>query len=426
MSRTLILSLVLASPLCGQVGAGHALVASRGTASMTELVEVDLLTGTVQALGGFAADDLAPLAVALDPINLDIVLALDLGGSTRFLRLSLSGAQVVAERVLGDVLGTASHLTIGARGDVFAAFGGPDGKLIRLPRHGGAPLFQLPMPHVSAMTDFGLATENALVVQSATGADPSVSWVELNELEIIQGPDVVTGPAPSPVTGVFDYPTGVARQLLSRDDGAIALHLPGSGLPSQVLPIDPALPAGGAVAMRGTLDHRPIVLGGVADPFLKTFDLFAAGTPRWRVLAGPLPGDPVDYAVAPDGFGVVQNFGVSCGAPGLLLFGHAGGAPVLGNASFRLQLLGGVASNPVILALGFDDPPPVALPSGCELLVSPDHVLLLDTDPFGMAELALPVPNHLSLVDLFVYAQWFQAPGLPFSTSEAASIRIGH
>lgn len=132
--------------------------------------------------------------------------------------------------------------------------------------------------------------------------------------------------------------------------------------------------------MRGTLEFKPIVLGGIADPYLRTFELFAPGPLQWEVLAGPLPDDPVDYVVSPGDSATVLNFGVACGMkPPSRIWGNPGGRPQLGNQNFTLILSEGAPFRQALLALGFT-----------------------------------------------VYAQWFQDLGVPFATSDAAAIRIGN
>ena len=430
----LIPFLLFAPPLEAQVKSAHALVAIRAQGSVaTQLLEVDLMTGSSIPLGRFLSDCFPPLAVVIDPVSLDVIVAVDLGGTSRFLRLEMSGSNFVSERLLADVPGTATHLSLGPKGEFVATFAGADGKLIRLSRSGGPPVTLASMPHSTAMTDYGFVTEFAIVVQSLAGSEPLVTTVELNTGQVIHPTTGVTGVGFPVVTGVFDMPTAVPRQLLTREDGTVVLYMPFTGIDPAPLQISPPLPPGGAVAMRGTLEFRPIVLGGSAHPFLQSFDLFGPAPLQWTVLAGPFPGDPVDYFVAPEGFGVVNNFGLGCGkTPTMRLWGNSAGTPQLGNQDFKLMLLDAAPSTEALLALGFDDqiglgsvPLPFKLPSGCDLLISPDHVLYHVTTPLGQAEQILSIPNQASLLGLIVYAQWFQMLGLPFSTSDAAAIRVG-
>lgn len=428
---SLTCGLIFSLPVAAQVQPGWALVATRGANPATRLVQADLQTGALVALGRFPADGLLPLAVDIDPINLDVLLALDLGGMTRVVRLQMSGTSFVSETTLAEITGMATQLSIGPKGEPIASFGGPDGKIVRIPRNGGPVELVAHLPYTVAMTDFGFTTESALVVQS-DASNPMTSYVELNTGQVIHGPDVVpVGPAL--VTGVFDFPTAVPRQLLTREDGTIVLHSPFVGVDPMVLQITPQLPPGGAVAMRGTLEIKPIVLGGMADPYLRTFDLFAAPL-QWEVLAGPLPDDPVDYVVSPGDSGTVLNFGVGCGLnPPSFIWGNSGGRPQLGNQGFTLTLSQGAPFSQALLALGFDDrhalgtmPLPFTLPSGCDLLVSPDHVVYHTTNGFGQAQQVIPVPNQTALLGLTVYAQWFQDLGVPFATSNAAAIRVAN
>src|SRR5690606_18789312 len=116
-----------------------------------------------------------------------------------------------------------------------------------------------------------------------------------------------------------------------------------------------------------------VVLGNRAHPYLKSFQ--ALGGTQWTMLAGPLSGDPADFAFRPAAVAATVSFGSPC-AGMLLSEAPAGGPPRMGNGSYGLQLARGRASAPAFLALGASDGRagalrlPAPLPGGCSLLVS--------------------------------------------------------
>ena len=99
------LTLTLTTSAAAQIGRDQLVVATRLTGTpATQLIRVDLNTQQQIPIGRFPSDDLAPLAIKLDPINDDLIVALDAGsGTSRLIRLGLSGNSVRYERILSDL-----------------------------------------------------------------------------------------------------------------------------------------------------------------------------------------------------------------------------------------------------------------------------------------------------------------------------------
>jgi Ca2+-transporting ATPase len=66
----------------------------------------------VTPLAGFPHDDKAPLALRIDPVDRDVILAVDAGGSSRILRLGIRGAMVVRSSDLADVAGSVTDIVL--------------------------------------------------------------------------------------------------------------------------------------------------------------------------------------------------------------------------------------------------------------------------------------------------------------------------
>ena len=64
----------------------------------------------------------------------------------------------------------------------------------------------------------------------------------------IAGPWVYARHLPRGMTGVGDLPTGLPRQIVSQEDGTVAMSV--SFANPVPLPLTPALPAGATTAMR--------------------------------------------------------------------------------------------------------------------------------------------------------------------------------
>ncbi len=421
MLRSALLALVLATSAAAQVGAGHAVVivdAGVSTMPRAQLVDVDVATGATRALPRFPFDDRAPEAVAIDPVNGDVVVALadPIGGGASVLRATFANGAFRRGRVIATVSAPVRDLAFGDAGDLVVAASG----LLRTPRNGGAAH---PIPGVGtvraleafALSGYGLAVED-------TAAGPALSPLDLVSGMVSSGPHAIQGLGGAVVTGVHDLPTGAIRQVLTDDQGRV--HLFEFLAQLRTLALTPPLPAGGTVAMRGDgLDV--LALGGRAHPYLVRVVVFGTGAGSWQTLAGPLPGDPVDFAIAPPLAAEVLPFGRSCGG------GNATwtGAPTIGNAAFALGVQGGPAASPVVLALGLDEqqlgalPLPWPVPGGCELLASAETVMPAMLDASGAASIGAPIPTSPSLTGARAFAQWFALPGA-LVASDALAVRI--
>jgi hypothetical protein len=142
-------------------------------------------------------------------------------------------------------------------------------------------------------------------------------------------------------------------------------------------------------------------------------------------IAGPLPGDPVDYALLPGPQAELLRFGRGCGSSAELFIGGSG-QPRLGNGAFAIGLAQGLPSQGALLAIGFDELVGATLPNGCFVNVLPAATAFHVTDGSGTATQPLPVPNSGWLVGLLLFAQWFQDDfGVPFTTSRLLAVRVG-
>ncbi len=137
--------------------------------------------------------------------------------------------------------------------------------------------------------------------------------------------------------------------------------------------------------------------------------------------------------------GIVLPFGNGCqgGLAAAPTIGSAGGAPVIGNATFALTMSGGPASslaNGLILgasnttwlvfnlpmALGIFGAPACTLFASADIIISP-----IATDPTGFATITLPIPNQPSIVGGSVFVQFFSPFTPTLAMTNGAEVRIG-
>src|SRR5262249_59769270 len=143
---------VLALPARAQIPHGQAAVATRlSGATQTQLIFGDVQTGATQAVGHFPSDSLPPFEVVVDPIDHDLIVALDNAGTSRLVRLSLSGTTVANERFIADVPGRATGMTVAHPGDIYLTVGGADGGVYRVPRNGGPATLLTALPRATAL-----------------------------------------------------------------------------------------------------------------------------------------------------------------------------------------------------------------------------------------------------------------------------------
>lgn len=400
-----------------------------------QLLMVDSNAGAWQTAPRFTHDNLAPLAIAVDGYDGGVVMALANSNTTSIVvRLQLAGTAVLHERTLGQLPGRCSHLEI-ADDSVLATATGTAGGLYRLPRLGGSAVQLVREPNAAALATWGPTSTVVAMAWSASPTapqnGPGFGYFDLLTSSWTLGPWTEPTLGTRTVTGIADLPTALVRQAVAFADGGYELVVYGGPPPTPIATI-PAIPNGGAAAMKpsspGSFDVRAV--GGAAFPHLYLLDVWGM-MPNVRLLAGPLPGDPVDLAMLPLPAASMLLFGPSCGQPPPHLNSRAW--PTLGNLQFVVDLSGGAPQQPTLFALGFSDvvafgglPLPFALPSGCELRVAPDVLVFHLSDAAGGARQLLPIPNLPGLLGLHVFGQWLQAAALPFATSEATALRLGN
>ncbi len=430
--RRLVPLLCLGGLTCSaasQLSPEHLVVATRLAGSpATQLLQVDPATGGVQTIGRFASDSLPPLVVEIDPINRDLLVALDAGGRTRIVRLELRGLSVASERLVTETDMLASDIEVGMGGDVFLTYGTAAGGLYRLSRYGGAPTLVALLPRTDAIVGYRQPGRVIRVFQSGDAGPPVVD-PQVVEFDIGTGNlrfFRLNGHRPLSVADVHEDPTTIGRHLLFHDDGTAALS---SALQTPVpLQVTPALPPGGTVAAAGEFFEAYIV-GNASHPFVKTVDWFAL-SPTWTIVAGPLPGDPVDMDFSTAEYAFTVPFGAGCGQmPPLRL--SALGTPRLGNDQFEIRLNNGVPGRAAIFVLGVDDfeilgrPLPFRTPSGCDLLVSTEILLGHVVDAAGGAAQRVPIPTDPRLIGGIVFVQWLHESFVPFQTTDAMALQLG-
>ena len=424
-----LLLATLASQLAAQIAPSELVVATRLFGDQaTQLLRADPLTGDFGPLGRFPSDNFPPLAIVVDPVNRDLIVAVDLGGSSRLLRLTLRGDAFVSERTLVEMQGEITDMIIAQAGDVFLTIGGDQGGLYRVPRSGGEASLVADLPRATVVGRFRGFADQLLVIQSGKPGQPAID-PQITRLNLRDGhteTNVLIDHRPFQITGMSDQPTAVVQQLISQEDGSMAITR-FFGLP-EPLAISPILPPGSAVAMNGASDFSAgsnLVLGGAAHPFLKTFHLYGPDPFVWENMVGPLPGDPVDFSQPSFGTAIDVEYGEACGTDTPLRM--LASQPFLGNSLFRINLFNGLPDAPAFLALGLRDQHgilPLTLPSGCDLQVFPDLVLPRPTDASGTAEQIIPIPNDPALAGIIFFAQWFQDAGVPFASSAAIAVQI--
>jgi len=431
----LLLATALGSSAAAQVVGGAFIIATAtGSTPATQLLVADT-SGTVTSIGGFASDGLPPQAVASDPLTGDVLLAVtSANGNGRVLRLRLSGSAVGSESVLADLPGPVRDLAVLHTGDAYALVTGAQSGMWRVPRQGGSPSLVAALANPTALTGFGPESTYAVVVDSGT-AGPPARDMALRSIEVDTG--LVTtqatyvGHVPFEATGMLDLPTAVPRTVFSHPDGTVSLSVV---FQNPIALQAPNFGPGSARTIAWGPAGEVLVLGGQAHPYLKALPAIPpTGTPlAWTLLAGPLPGDPVDMDQAPFDGPQFWRYGESCG-PYAMNVGFAD-RPVLGSNTFAISLGQGAPSSPALFVLGFRDdaapsaggaPLPAFLPSGCTLIVDPEALTFAQTSAAGGTSQPLPIPNAANLLGLRAYCQWLQWPQLPFATSAGVALRIG-
>lgn len=429
MLRSLALvvaSLVLASTavLHAQTQPNFVLTALAGNPA-SQVLKIDPVTGGMQSIGGFQSDNLSPLALAQDPFDGDLLVALDEGtGSSRIIRLHRF-AGTYLEFPLATVPGRVVDLAV--VGDVvLIAVDDAAGGVYRAPRRGGAPTFALAQSNLTAMTTFGYdGLALAWTGRAGTSVvDSGVGVMSATQLQWWFGPFTFANPTGRETTGVLDLATALPRQFLAFDDGSMEVFSGLGGTSGQPLVFSPPLPVGAATAVhsRGPNSFDPVVLGNAAYPFLYVVNHWTSAI---LPLSLALPGSPVDFAYGIQAHAHAIAYGAACGSESL-------DQRVLAPAqvgSMMSVAVDGAPLLPVLFVAGLDDfalgQLPVALPGGCALEVTPDVVLLDFTSSLGTATKVINVPALPGLLGTVVHTQWAHFDPAGISVSAAMANWIG-
>lgn len=414
-----------------QLPADHAAIASAfaGTPA-TRLFTVDLVAGTSTPLARFSQDQWPPLALRVDPVNRDLLLAVDVGGSSRVLRLGVSGSAVTRVRVLADVPGLVADMAVTYPGDLAVGVGGAQGGLFLVPRNGGAATPLLAVPRIAGTTTVSYVSSELWLAESGDANTPAqIRMVDTRSGRTV-GPNPMPGIQPPTLTGIADLLTSNPTHVLSTASGEVWLST--FPQPPVRLLLSPALPPGATRQVRIMGAGTGLALGGVVFPFLQSFQAYNTNPQAWIPVAAPLPGDPVTFDVAASRFPQVALFGERCSPSGTApAFYTQGGFPRLGNSAFGLSTTGAPGTL-VFLALGTSDQQylgtllPATLPAGgCPLLVAPQVTLSAVTNAMGLAVQPLPVPASQSLVGAVFFGQWIHLLGGPLiATTDAMALHV--
>ena len=417
----------LATLLSAQQPARPFLIATSlpGGNPAAQIVAVDVSTGAASGLPRFTGDTLRPLAIAIDPYDGHVLLAIDQNnGASRLLRIT--GFAPGQSYTMAEIPGRVSQIVV-QRDWLVVASDDALGGVFRVPRRGGEPSQVFAQANVTAMVGFALDNSAVLVAWSgrpgSAALDTGVLMLDSATGQVLFGPLTMATVAGREITGISNLPTGLPQQLLSFSDGAFALIVGGASVVP--LAVAPPPPNGGAVAMQGIngAAFGGLVLGGSPFPFLYEVDVFAATA---VVRSAALPGTPVDYAIGLSLAGGALDFGEPCGAPALA--SQVQGVLQPGN-TIALDLTGAIPGGVVALVAGLDDfaggllPLPVLGP--CLLHVTPDSAGLQVCNGSGSAQQGLAIPLRASLIGARVFCEWVQPEPGGFRTSVVTALQVG-
>lgn len=413
-----------------QADADHALVVvQRSSVPSSALFDVDLTTGANVPLPGFPSDAFAPLALAIDPATREPTLALAATNGSRLVRVHLQGQQVLGETVLATMPGTVVGMLYPSVGDLFVAvddvaFGG----VHRVARSGGAPVLVYSAAGVSAISEPVILPGKYWTARDLSPAAPELAAF-LDSTPGAPATGILLTWLPNArITGVHEFMAGTRWQMVADTLGRVhKMTVPALSTWSQ-LPLQPPIPAGGTRRLKGRSNGSVYVLGGSADPTLKSFPQTTAAVQiPVTVVAGPFPGDPVDFALVASDVARTVRFGAPCANPPGATAG-AVATPELGSAVFAVTAQNALPSTYALFVAGWSERAfggvSLPIPFGtCELLVSADTIAVQFSSPAGTATQPLPIPATTSLAGAIVYIQWWQDLTAPRS-SGALSLQI--
>ncbi|MAG55661.1 MAG: hypothetical protein CMJ83_05150 [Planctomycetes bacterium] len=422
MSRAILIAclcLVVVSAVPAQPPPGRILVATRlNGATQAQIVEVLTTSGTVTPfVGGFPSDNLVPTAIAYDRVNGDVIVGLQDTSFARIARLSISGTTITSQILLGTIAGTVTDLEFGPNGSIYAATDGPAGGVSRFPRNGGPATPVLVAPNVTAL-DIPWAGPQAMAAREIPSGPPELVFFDLIS-GVVSGTYPMTGMGAVRPTGVVDLPTGAIRQAVTDTQGGLWRFE--FLTTAQPWPTTPSLPFGGAAELKMN-GSDVLILGGASAPLLRSAQVF--GT-TLTTIAGPIPGDPVDMALADLPVARLIPLGSPCPANWT-----STGVPSIGNAGFQIGVANATPNLAAFLVLGLSDQVwggislPLTLVGGCNLLVSGDAVFPTVTNGLGNAILPLPIPADPALAGTIVFGQWGQIDTGLWVTSDAFAAHI--
>lgn len=401
--------------LAAQADPDRALVlVERAAAPLAALHEVVLANGAVTPLPGFPSDGFVPLALTIDPATREPIVAVQVGASSRIVRVFVQGQQVLGERVLATVPGIVVGMNVPSTGDVYAAVDGPSGGVYRIDRQCCNTATFWSAPGIRAISEPVILPGKFWCARDLLPAAPELDAM----LDTQPGAPVnlTTLPMvpPARLTGVHEFLQGTRKQMVADVLGQVHTFAAPAG-PLVPVSLQPAPLPGATRRLKGVGSQRVYLLGGAADPTLRVFPLNSAlVTLPVTVVAGPFADTPVDFALTAAAGPRVVRFGAACALPGSGS-SVAIGLPALGNAAFTLQLQEGLPAALAMCALGFSDRTafglPLPLPLGaCSLLVGVDALQVAITDANGVAAVPLPIPANPALAGQIVFTQWGQDP----------------
>lgn len=390
------------------------------------IYEVNRMTGLSVPLPGFPSDTLPPLAIAIDPATREPIVALQVANGSMLVRIHLAGQQVLGESLLAMVPDTVVGMCFPSISDLIVATDGPTGGVLRVERQRGGVTTFWSATGISALSEPVILPGKFWAVQDQTPSTPLFNAFldsSPGAPVVTLGPFMVSGPR---VTGIHEYLSGGRVQVFSDVQGVV--YSMQSFAPTLgPLWLQPPIVPGGAVRLKGGPDNQVLVLGGSVDPTLKSFPQVAVQMPRPVTVIATFVGDPVDFAVVASASARSVRFGAPCTNPPS---GSASavGVPQLGNPSFAVGLDNGLPNTYALFAAGGSErtwlgiPLPLTLGT-CDLLVSPDVLLVQLTDPQGSAVQPVPVPASPSLSGAILHVQWAQDLAA-LRTSDALALHL--